>query len=155
MKTKKLIKILRRANYWRRGWELEMPNPKVFWEAIDEACILLDNLNKYEELLTSMTQTKNALVKDLKKTDEALNRACEKLKEVNKEKNFLEDLNIAWVWELQFANLQIEHYKSILDEVETLLDKWIKPHLVKQVINNWKERAVIDISIHTDLLFKK
>lgn len=154
MKTKDLIKTLRKFNNWRRGWEWEQPNPKYIWNAIDEACILLQNLDKYESLINSMTQTKNALIKKLKNTDEALNKACENLKKTNKEKNFLEDLNIAWVWELQFANLEKEHYKSMIDEVEVLLNKWVKPHLIKQVIKNWKERAVIDLSIHTDLLFK-
>ena len=134
MKTKNIIKILTRANAWRR-WKIEeMPDITEFWIAIDEAIKRL---------------------KQLKNTDEALNKACENLKKTNKEKNFLEDLNIAWVWELQFANLQNEHYKSMIDEVEVLLNKWVKPHLIKQVIKNWKERAVIDLSIHTDLLFNK
>ncbi len=75
------------------------------------------------------------------------------IKELKKDLELYSQLTTAWVWELQFSNLQKEHYKSILNEVEVLLDKWVKPHLIKQVIKNWKERAVIDLSIHTDLLF--
>lgn len=132
METKNIIKILKKFNNWRRGWEWEQPNPKQITNAINEAIEKLKELNSYNELFESMKQTKNTLIKKLE---------------------FQENLNITWVWELQFERLQKEHYKSIIDEVEVLLDKWVKPQLIKQVIKNWKERAIIDLSIHTDLLF--
>ena len=154
MKTKNIIKILTKANAWRR-WKIEeMPDITEFWIAIDGAIEKLKQIDSYNSLFESMKQTKKALIKKLEKADEALNKACEKLVEVTKEKDFLNDLNNAWTWELKFEKLQKEHYKSMIDEVEVLLNKWVKPHLIKQVIKNWKERAVIDLSIHTDLLFK-
>lgn len=53
--------------------------------------------------------------------------------------------------ELRFQILQTEHYKSILDEVDVLLDKGCKPSLIRKVIENWKQRWVLDISLHFDL----
>ena len=52
------------------------------------------------------------------------------------------------IWEIKFNSLQKEHYLSLLDEVEALLDKNIKPSLIKKVIENWKTRWMLDISIH-------
>ena len=43
METKEIIEILKKANEWRRGWEWEMPDPKIFWIAIDETINLLSN----------------------------------------------------------------------------------------------------------------
>ena len=69
------------------------------------------------------------------------------------DKSFNDMLNSA-CWELQFANIQKDFYKSILDEVEILLKKEVKHNLIKKVIENWKEKWVLDEIIHTDLIFK-
>lgn len=61
-----------------------------------------------------------------------------------------EELFKTTLWELKFSRLQIDHYKSMLDEVEVLNNKWVKHSLINKVIQNWKERAVLDISIHFD-----
>ena len=37
MKKEEAIKILTEGNNWRRGSEIEMPNPKDLWLAIDYA----------------------------------------------------------------------------------------------------------------------
>lgn len=41
MTIKQAIKILIRANKWRRGAEIEMPDPKEFGEAIDVAIAVM------------------------------------------------------------------------------------------------------------------
>ncbi len=56
----------------------------------------------------------------------------------------------ASVKELTFANMQISYLFSVLDEVETFTDDV----LVKKVINNSKERFILDKMIHAHLLFK-
>ena len=53
--------------------------------------------------------------------------------------------------ELRFSRLQIDHYKSILDEVQELVKKWCDKKLIDKVIELWKTRAVLDMSIHYDL----
>ena len=53
---------------------------------------------------------------------------------------------------MKFNSLQNQHYLSLLEEVEILLDKNIKHNLIKEVIKNWKERATLDVSIHYDEL---
>ncbi len=79
-----------------------------------------------------------------------------KLREENKKlKEEINSLNNISISELQFSNLQRDHYKSLLNEVEILVKKWIKKELIKQVIDNWKQRAVIDLSIHCNELFFK
>ena len=55
------------------------------------------------------------------------------------------------VKELKFSNLRITHYKSIIEEIEILLSKWCKNNLIIKVIELWKTRDVLDISIHHDL----
>jgi hypothetical protein len=80
--------------------------------------------------MDSMKQTKEALIKKLDNEDEILNSTCS---------------------ELQFASLQKDFYKSILDEVEILLKKNVKNTLILKVIENSKQRAVLDISIHYDV----
>ena len=127
MKLKNIIKTLRRANEWRRWANIEMPNPATFWIAIDEAIRLL---KEQSGLIDSINQTNQALLKKLKNEDEILNSA---------------------VGELQFSNIQKDHYKSILDEVDVLLKKWVKYSLIQKVIENWKTRRVLDISIHFDM----
>ena len=42
MTIKQAIKILKRANRWRRGAEIEMPDPKEFGEATDIAKVGYD-----------------------------------------------------------------------------------------------------------------
>jgi hypothetical protein len=54
--------------------------------------------------------------------------------------------------ELKFANLQKQHFESILDEVEVLVSKWIKKELIQEVIKNWKLRWMLDLSIHYDMM---
>ena len=130
MKTKKIIWILKKHNSWRRWTIDEMLDPKEIWFAIDEA---INRLQEYKQVIDSMKQTKEVLIRNIENSDEMLNSAC---------------------WELQFANLQKDFYKSILDEVEVLLKKEVKHNLIKKVIENWKERWILDKFIHTDLIFK-
>ena len=42
MTIKQAIKILITANKWRRGSEIEMPDPKEFGEAIDVAIAIME-----------------------------------------------------------------------------------------------------------------
>jgi hypothetical protein len=77
-----------------------------------------------------MKQTKEALIKKLDNEDEMFNSACS---------------------ELQFANLQKDFYKSILDEVELLTKRNVKNTLIQKVIENSKQRAALDVSIHYDI----
>jgi hypothetical protein len=42
MTIKQAIKILIRTNKWRRGAEIEMPEPKEFGEAIDVAIAIME-----------------------------------------------------------------------------------------------------------------
>lgn len=134
MKTKEIIKKLNKANSWRRGLKWAMPDPTEFWIAIDYA---VERLKQYEQMINSMKwnmdsmqQTKEALLKKLNNEDEILNSACS---------------------ELQFANLQKDFYKSILDEVEVLAKRQVKHNLIQKVIENSKQRAILDISIHYDV----
>lgn len=46
MTIKQAVKILIRANKWRRGAEIEMPNPKEFGEATDIAIEVMDRFLK-------------------------------------------------------------------------------------------------------------
>lgn len=66
-------------------------------------------------------------------------------------KTHYEELFKTSVSELKFERLRIEHYKSILEEVEVLLNKWVKNNLISKVIELWKTRDVLDISIHYDI----
>ena len=81
-----------------------------------------------------------------KKITKAIDWAIEELKQIE----MYNDICSNWIQELQFANLQKEHYRFMLDEVKTLLEQWVKPNLIKKVIENWELRAVLDISIHYD-----
>lgn len=51
MTIKQAIKILIRANKWRRGAEIEMPDPKEFGEAIDVAIVMLEVALKTDPVL--------------------------------------------------------------------------------------------------------
>jgi len=42
MTIKQAINIMKRANKWRRGAEIEMPDPKEFGEAIDVAIAIME-----------------------------------------------------------------------------------------------------------------
>lgn len=61
------------------------------------------------------------------------------------------ELYVVAMKELRFQRLQTSHYKSILDEVYVLLEKGCKPSLIRKVIENGRQRAVLDQSIHFDL----
>jgi hypothetical protein len=62
-----------------------------------------------------------------------------------KKKKYLESA----VKELQFANLQVQHLYSVLDEIELITGT-----LEKAIIKNAKERHNIDKLIHAKLIFK-
>jgi hypothetical protein len=51
MTIKQAIKILIRANKWRRGAEIEMPDPKEFGEAIDVAIVMMEVALKTDPVL--------------------------------------------------------------------------------------------------------
>ena len=121
MKTKNIRKHLNNFNKWRRGAEIEMPDPKFIWEVIDLAI---------DKLLTQQNR-----IKDLKE-------------QIKNDDDYFETA----IWEIKFNSLQKQHYLSLLEEVEILLDKNINPNLIKKVIKNWKERAILDESIHYDEL---
>ena len=53
--------------------------------------------------------------------------------------------------ELQHSHKKVEKYNNLLIEVEELLNKWAKPSLIQKVIENWKQKIIIDTSIHYDL----
>lgn len=46
MTIKQAIKILKRANRWRRGAEVEMPDPKEFGVAMDVAIEVMERFLK-------------------------------------------------------------------------------------------------------------
>ena len=71
---------------------------------------------------------------------------------VHKEINtHYEELYKVAMKEMRFNSLQRHHFKELLEEVDTLLEKWLKPSVVRAVIKNGMERADIDIGIHFDL----
>ena len=51
MTIKQSIKILKRANRWRRGAEIKMPDPKEFGEAIDVAIDIMEEMLVIEPML--------------------------------------------------------------------------------------------------------
>lgn len=53
--------------------------------------------------------------------------------------------------ELKFERLNKAHLHSILDEVKILLEKWCKTNLIEAVIELWKQREMLDLSIHYEL----
>jgi hypothetical protein len=55
--------------------------------------------------------------------------------------------------ELKFEKLQADYLMNILDEVLELNNKKVNPKLIKQVIENAKERHYLDKLIHADLIF--
>lgn len=50
MTAKMAIKALKRANRWRRGAKIKMPDPKELGEAIDVAVTILESYAKRGEL---------------------------------------------------------------------------------------------------------
>ena len=53
--------------------------------------------------------------------------------------------------EFKFKNSQNDSITSLLNEVQVLINKWVKKELINKVIENWKERIVLDISIHYEI----
>jgi len=51
MTVKQAIKILIRTNKWRRGAEIEMPDPKELGEAIDVAIVMMEAMLVKEPML--------------------------------------------------------------------------------------------------------
>ena len=49
MKIEQAIKVLKKANKWRRGGEGEQPDPKKFGEAIDVAVVILERYAQAED----------------------------------------------------------------------------------------------------------
>ena len=56
--------------------------------------------------------------------------------------------------ELKFYRIRIDLLLNCLGECESLLDR-VNPKLLKQVIKNTKERDIIDLSIHNQLICSK
>lgn len=56
--------------------------------------------------------------------------------------------------ELKFYRLKTELLQNNLDEVATLLDKWVNSETIKAVIANWKEREILDTIIHNQLIIQ-
>ena len=77
---------------------------------------------------------------DVKEFWIAIHEAIKKLKE---NYDILNKSSIA----LQTANIEKSTYRGIVDEVETLLKKWINNNLILAVIENWKQRVDLDWSI--------
>ena len=48
MTIKQAIKVLKRANKWRRGGKGNQPDPKEFGEAIDVAIVMLDYYSRVD-----------------------------------------------------------------------------------------------------------
>ena len=101
--------------------------PDIFTVTIDEA---IKRLEVYEKQINSINQKREVEAKKL--TEQ-------------------ENLFASSISELQFANTQKTHFDNLLSEVETLVEKWVKPHLIKKVIENGRQRAVLDISINYDI----
>ena len=66
MKISEAIKILIHANKWRRGAEIEMPNPKQFGEAIDFAILELKQNKKLIIDLQSRNHNLRVQLSDIK-----------------------------------------------------------------------------------------
>lgn len=66
MKISEAIRVLKLANKWRRGAEIEMPDPKVFGEAIDLAILKLKQNKKYISILKSKNHNLLVQLSDIK-----------------------------------------------------------------------------------------
>jgi len=56
--------------------------------------------------------------------------------------------------ELRFKNMKVEAYENLVIEIQVLLKQWVNTNLIKKVIENWKERIMLDDLIHYDLVSK-
>ena len=101
--------------------------PDIFTVTIDEA---IKRLEVYEKQINNINHKREAEAKKLAEQ---------------------ENLFASSIWELQFANTQKTHFDNLLSEVETLVEKWVKPNLIKKVIENGRQRAVLDICLHYDM----
>ncbi len=154
-------------------------NDRLVFESIEELKLYYKNnkMGNYDKIVNDNYKikkevtTKKWYIKQLKEEiqllreeNESLSKAymsldikyktvLEKNHKLYKENKNLNDLTNAWIWELQFSNLQKEHYKSLIEEVEVLVKKWIKKELIQKVISNWYKRAELDLAIHTDEIF--
>ena len=54
---------------------------------------------------------------------------------------------------MQFANNQKEHYKNLIKEIKEILKKKVNNKIITQVIKNWREKANIDICVHSNIIF--
>jgi SOS response regulatory protein OraA/RecX len=75
--------------------------------------------------------------------------------ELKEKLTFYQQLNESGVRELQFEKLQNHFLVSVLSEVEELAKKKVNHNLIKQVIENAKQRHFIDKMIHADLIFNE
>jgi len=57
--------------------------------------------------------------------------------------------------ELKFEKCKNEILNDLLIDLEYYIRKWVSHKLLKQVIKNWREKEVIETSIHNYLLFNK
>jgi hypothetical protein len=64
------------------------------------------------------------------------------------------EMSSAGISELHFEKLQNDYLLSVLSKVEELANKNVNPELIKQVIENAKQRHYLDKLIHADLIFK-
>jgi hypothetical protein len=92
MNKKQTIQILRDANIWRRWGEGDMIDPKLLWQAIDNAIATMEAKWGYVEY-------QETYKKKYEDTQAVLD---------------------ASIGELQFANLQIEALYGALDEIRSI-----------------------------------
>lgn len=74
------------------------------------------------------------------------------LYEHNKEKDSLLESSIS---ELTLKNLRVDHLKNSLEEIKTILDKWVDNEIISKVISNEIERDNLDVIINNNLISKK
>lgn len=125
---------------WDTWLSLDIHKRKVLKE--------LPNIKFKEE---SLHIDKKQYFKQLKENIKLLE---EENRNLRKDIDMLNDINNAWTKELMFSNSQKEHYKTLLEEVEVLVNKWINKELIQKVIENWYKRAELDLAIHCDEIFK-
>jgi len=66
MKISEAIRVLRLSNQWRRGAEIEMPDPKLFGEAIDSAILELKQNKMVIYSLKNQIHSLQAQLSDIK-----------------------------------------------------------------------------------------
>lgn len=110
MKKKQTIQILRDANLWRRDPHTpnsrEMPDPKIFGQAIDNAIATLEVNGGYVDY-------QETYKKKYEDTQSVLD---------------------AGVGELQFANLQIEALYGTLDEIRSMTNDPLAKEVARMAI---------------------